>query len=157
MALIEDLMKTELVTVGPDESARQAAGQMEKNGVGAVLVVGGDGALTGILSERDLMARVVAAGLDPDATTVGSVATTEGLATVEPDTHIRDCAKLIRERGIRHVPVLRGGKPVGILSARDLLVEVVGGLESYIDRARYEQKLDEGEDPYDHVGGSYAR
>lgn len=156
MALIQDLMKAKLVTVGPEDKVRAASKHMADSGVGAVLVVDGGGALCGLLSERDLLSRVVAEGLDPETTEVGSVATTD-LKTVAPDTHVRDCARLIREHGIRHLPVVRDGKPAGIVSARDLLLEVVEGLESFIDRARYEQKLDEGEDPYDHVGGSYSR
>jgi CBS domain-containing protein len=156
MALIEQLMRTELVTAGPKDTVRQVAGQMNQNGVGAVLLVDDTGALCGLFSERDLLSRVVNAGLDPDATPVQSVATADPV-TVEPNTHVRDCAALIRERGCRHLPVVRGRKPVGILSARDLLSSVVQGLEAFIDQARYEQDLEDGQDPYDHVGGSYSK
>lgn len=159
MSSIEDLMKTKLVIAGARETVRQISSLMDQNGVGAVLVVegeGGDASLRGLFSERDLLQRVVVAGLDPDTTTVGSVMTKEPV-TVEPGTHIRRCAELIRERGFRHLPVVQDGKPVGILSARDFQQYVVGELETLIDQARYREALDEGRDPYDHFGGSYSR
>jgi CBS domain-containing protein len=127
---------------------------MAKNEVGAVLVVEGD-ALHGILSERDVLTRVVAEGKDAAATKVSEVAT-KNVTTVEVDVHVRKCAELLRDKGIRHLPVTREGKPVGILSSRDFLAYVVAGLERIIDRARYQQALDKGDDPYDHLGGSYG-
>ena len=158
MALIEDLMKTKLVIAGPKETIRQVSSQMDRNEVGAVLVVAesGDNAeLLGLFSERDLLHRVVAPGLDLESTPVSSVMTTDPV-TVGPEMHVRQCAELIREHGFRHLPVVQNGKPIGILSARDFLQYVVRGLESFIDEARYRKALHEGQDPYDHVGGSYG-
>ena len=155
MALIEELMTTELFTVQPGESVRQVAVQMDKNGIGAVLVMDGD-ALKGLFSERDLLRRVISAGLDPDTTSVGNVMTGDPV-TVGPDASLRECAELIRDRGFRHLPVVKDGTPVGILSSRDLQEHVLHGLESFISEARYRKALEDGDDPYDHMGGSYAR
>jgi len=58
---------------------------------------------------------------------------------------------------VRHLPVTENGKPVGILSSRDFLAYVAQGLERVIDELGYEQALREGEDPYDHIGGSYGK
>jgi CBS domain-containing protein len=58
---------------------------------------------------------------------------------------------------VRHLPVLSDGRPVGILSARDFFEAVSGGLEALIERARYDEKLRDNIDPYDHLGGSYGR
>ncbi len=102
------------------------------------------------------MTRVVAEGKDAAATTVSEVATDE-VATVEVDVHVRTCAELLRDKGIRHLPVMQDGKPVRILSSRDFLAYVVAGLERIIDRARDEEALDKGQDPYDHLGGSYGQ
>jgi len=165
MALIERLMKTELVTAESGESVRDVAARMNHNGVGAVLVVDSeverekDGEkdalrLRGLFSERDLLQRVVVPGLDPGETAVGTVMTADPVA-VGPETHVRDCAELIRERGFRHLPVVEDGRPVGILSARDFQTHVVAGLESFIDDDRYREALADGRDPYDHIGGSY--
>lgn len=155
MALIEELMKTELITVQPGESIPQVAVQMDKNGIGAVLVMDGTN-FRGLFSERDLLRRVMAAGLNPDTTTVGSVMTRDPVS-VGPDAKVRECAELIRKNGFRHLPVVRDGRPVGILSSRDFQEHVLQGLESFISEERYRKALEDGEDPYDHVGGSYAR
>jgi len=155
MAIIGSLMKTEMVTVKPDDLVLDAARAMQQNRVGAVLVVE-EGALRGILSERDVVTRVVAEGRDPASTRVSEVATAE-VVDVDIETHIRKCAELQLSMDVRHLPVTDNGKPVGILSSRDFLAYVVQGLERVIDQVRYEQALGKGEDPYDHIGGSYGQ
>jgi CBS domain-containing protein len=148
-------MKTEMVTAAEDETVAHAAWSMARNGVGAVLVVEGE-ALVGILSERDVLERVVAEGRDPTTTKVAEVATSE-VVSVDVGTHVRECAELLGSKGMRHLPVLRDGRPVGVLSSRDFLAYVVQGLEKLIDKSRYEKALSEGEDPYDHLGGAYGK
>lgn len=155
MAKIGALMKTEMVTAAADETVAHAAWAMARNGVGAVLVIE-NGKLRGILSERDVIERVVAEGLDPTATRVAEVATSK-VVTAGDDTHVAECARRMRSEGIRHLPVTREGRPVGIVSSRDLFAFVAERLESVVDRSRYEQALSEGVDPYDHPGGSYGR
>jgi CBS domain-containing protein len=155
MAIIGSLMKTDMVMVRPDATVAEAARTMAENQVGAVLVVEGD-ALRGILSERDLVSRIVAEKKDPAATKVSAVATTD-VVSVDVAVHIRECVQLLRDKGIRHLPVTKNGKPIGILSSGEFLAYVVEGLERLIDHARYDQKLDEGDDPYDHLGGSYGK
>jgi CBS domain-containing protein len=155
MAIIRSLMKTDMVMVGPDATVAEAARSMAQNQVGAVLVVDG-GALRGILSERDVLSRIVAEGKDPMATKVTDVATSD-VVSVDVAVHIRECAQLLRDKGIRHLPVTENGKPAGILSSRDFLAYVVEGLEGLVERTRYDQALGEGEDPYDHLGGSYGK
>lgn len=154
MAVIGSLMKTHMVTVSPSATVEEAARSMAENEIGAVLVVEG-GTLRGILSERDVVLRVVAEGKAPRETTVAEVATTD-LVTVDVGAHVRECARLLRDKPIRHLPVTQDGKPVGILSSRDFQAYVVEGLERIIDQARYQEALDEGYDPYDHLGGSYG-
>lgn len=155
MAIIGSLMKTDMVTVKPDDRVADAARLMAQNQVGAVLVVEGE-TLRGILSERDVASRVVAEGRDPATTKVSEVATAD-VVDVEVGTPVRKCVELQLAMGIRHLPVTENGKPVGVLSSRDFLAYVVEGLERVIDQIRYEQKLREGEDPYDHLGGSYGK
>lgn len=155
MAIIGSLMQTEMVTAKPNETVSQVAKRMADNRVGAVLVVDGT-QLAGLFSERDLLMRVVAAGKDPSSTKVVDVATRQ-LVTVGVDTHVKECATILKEKRFRHLPVIDGGKPVGILSARDFFEFVVEGLERFVDEMRYEQELEDGVDPYDHFGGSYDR
>lgn len=155
MAIIRSLMKTEMVTVKPDDSVADAAQLMAQNQIGAVLVVEGD-AMKGIVSERDVVTRVVAAGKDPSATKVSEISTA-AVVDVDVNTPVRKCAELQSAIGVRHLPVTENGVPVGILSSRDFLVYVVEGLEQVIDKIGYEDALGKGEDPYDHMGGSYGK
>jgi signal-transduction protein with cAMP-binding, CBS, and nucleotidyltransferase domain len=128
---------------------------MAQNQVGAVLVVEG-GAMKGIVSERDVVTRVVAAGKDPAVTKVSEISTS-AVVDVDVNTHVRKCAELQSAMGVRHLPVTEHGAPVGILSSRDFLAYVVEGLEQVIDKIGYEDALGKGEDPYDHMGGSYGK
>lgn len=155
MAIIGTLMKTEMITVKPDDLVSDAARSMSQNHVGAVLVIE-NGELKGILSERDVVTRVVAEGRDPATTTVSEIAT-DVVVDVDVGTHVRKCAEMQYAMGVRHLPVTDNGKPVGILSSRDFLAYVVEGLERVIDKIGYEEALGEGEDPYDHIGGSYGK
>jgi CBS domain-containing protein len=155
MVTVEALMKRELVSVDAEASVADAARRMNEARVGAVLLLE-QGRLAAIFTERDLATRVVAAGKSPDATRVGEVAT-RPVVTVPADTSLRQCAETLREKGVRHLPVLTDGKPVGIISARDFFEAVAGGLEALIERARYDEKLRDNIDPYDHLGGSYGR
>lgn len=152
---IESLMVTEMISATPDESIRAVADRMARNRVGAVLVL--DGArLAGIFSERDLLTRVIGAGRDLSATRVGEVATRD-VVTVDADQPVRSVVETFRAGRFRHLPVVRAGSAVGILSTRDFLAFVVDGLEAYAEKARYDQELASGTDPYDHIGGSYGR
>ena len=155
MAIIGSLMKTDMITVGPDTLVIDAVDLMAQNHVGAVLVVKDD-TLKGILSERDVLTRVVVHGLEPAATQVARVATPDVIA-VDIGTNVRKCAELLLAMDVRHLPVTENGRPVGILSSRDFLVYVVGGLERVIDRFQYKEGLGDGEDPYDHLGGAYGK
>lgn len=155
MAAIEELMVSDTVKAAPGETVAEAARRMARNRVGAVLVMEGE-TLVGLLSERDLLSRVLAEKRDIEKTRVGEVATRE-LVTIDVRASVKDVLDIFREKKFRHLPVLKDGKAVGILSTRDFLDFLVGGLEHYIDQIRYKRELAEGLDPYDHVGGSYAR
>jgi CBS domain-containing protein len=156
MLSVESLMKRDPVGVESGASVADAARRMREAGVGAVLVLE-QGRLAGIFSERDLLTRVVAEGKSPGATRVGEVAT-QPVVTVAAGASLRQCAETLRDEGVRHLPILdAGGKPVGILSARDFFEAVAGGLERLIEQRRYDEALRQNVDPYDHLGGSYGR
>lgn len=155
MTAIKDLMVTHLIQVGPDASAGDAARQMSENRVGAVLVTVG-GRLQGIISERDLVTRVLAAGKEPAAVRAGDIATT-AVVTVEVGAPLRDVLGTFRSSRFRHLPVIDNGSPVGILSTRDFLAFLVDGFEQLIDDVRYRDQIAAGLDPYDHLGGAYGQ
>lgn len=155
MSKVAELMVTEAVTAQVDETVVAVAKRMAGNDVGAVIVVAG-GDLVGVFSERDLAVRVVAEGRDPAATRVADVATT-GVVSVGPDDGIRAALAKLREGKFRHLPVVEDGKPIGILSTRDLMAAAIGKLESYIEQAAFEREAAGGGDPYDHFGGGYGK
>ena len=155
MAGIEALMETDLITARPDEPVSDVVERMGRNKVGAVLVVR-DGVVQGLFSERDLLNRVIARRLDAQATRVGDVATSD-VVSIDIAQPLKQVLAIFRRKRFRHLPVTREGQPVGILSTRDFLDYLVEGLERYIERSKYNQDLAEGNDPYDHFGGSYGR
>jgi len=95
------------------------AKMMSDKNVGAVAVLD-DGRLVGIFSERDLMKRVVAAGLDPKRTQVVNVMTKD-LVVGRPDDDISDALQKMHSIGCRHLPVVDSGNLMGMISLRDLL------------------------------------
>ena len=120
MKQIAELIEGQTLTVlDSDELVRAAARRMVERNIGAAAVVD-EGKLSGIFSERDLMSRVVAQGLDPDSTTVGDVMTRE-LVVIEPEADIDTALQRMHTIGSRHLPVVEDGKLVGMLSIRDLL------------------------------------
>lgn len=153
MALVKSIMVSQLVTVAPSDSVANAAKKMSENSIGAVLVVT-DGRLDGLFSERDLLTRVIAQGKQPTDTKVGDVLTSS-MVTVKADTHIRRCAELFREGAFRHLPVVDGDRPIGIVSARDFFQYLTEGLEKLINQKHYRDQIADGDDPYDHLGGAY--
>ena len=120
MKQIAELIEGQTLTVlVSDENVRGAARRMAERNIGAAAVVD-EGKLSGIFSERDIMARVVAQGLDPDSTAVGDVMTRE-LVVIEPRADIDTALERMHAIGSRHLPVVEDGKLVGMLSIRDLL------------------------------------
>lgn len=155
MSTIETLMVTEMISAAPDDTVLEVADRMARNRVGAVLVLEGEH-LAGIFSERDLLTRVIGEGRELGSTRVGQVATRD-VVTIDAEQPVRSVVEIFRARRFRHLPVVRNGRAVGILSTRDFLAYVVDGLEGYVEKARYNQELAAGSDPYDHIGGSYGR
>jgi CBS domain-containing protein len=101
------------------DSVRDASRYMTERRVGAVAVLDGD-RLSGIVSERDIMGRVVAAGRDLDQTRVGDVMTRELVVAHAADTH-EDGLRMMKQAGCRHLPVVEGDRLIGMISQRDLL------------------------------------
>jgi CBS domain-containing protein len=108
-----------LVTAPPDASVAEAARRMKLGRVGAILVVEGD-RLVGIFTERDALFRVMACGLDPATLALREVMTPEP-QTVSPGETFGYALLVMYERGFRHLPVVEGGWPIGVLSARHAL------------------------------------
>jgi CBS domain-containing protein len=108
-----------LYSVRVEDTVLDAARFMTEKHVGAALVLDEE-KLVGIFSERDLMTRVVVAGLDPATTRVSEVMTREVIAGVPGDS-FAECIEKMRLHKCRHLPICEGVRPVGVLSLRDLL------------------------------------
>lgn len=114
---VRDVMTDAPVTDSAADTLRSAAERMWRQQTGSLLVMEND-RLTGIITERDLL-RAVARGEDPATTSVEKVMTTEVL-TVSPDMSLRDAAAQMATRWIRHLPVVEGGRVLGMISMRDI-------------------------------------
>jgi CBS domain-containing protein len=121
--IVPDLVGDQtLASLPPSATVRDAARVMAERHIGAILVAV-DGRLQGIFTERDVLARVVAAGLDPDDTVLGGVMTPNP-DTVAPNDKALDALRRMTECGYRHLPVLDGAQMVGMVSIRDLYATV---------------------------------
>lgn len=127
--VLNSMPRQRVISVAPDASVHKAAVVMTQANCGSVLVMQ-EGKLLGILTERDLMTRVVAKALDPASTIVTSVMT-RNPRCVPPETKVSDAIVIMIERGFRHLPVVSsGGKIVGVFSVRDALPRELGAAES---------------------------
>ncbi len=108
----------EVHAVSPTATVLDAVEAMNRERVGALVVRDGE-ALVGMFTERDVLTRVVASGRDPAATPVGTVMTRD-LVTVGPEITVEQAMAVITERRCRHLPVVEGGRLVGLLSSGDL-------------------------------------
>jgi len=105
------------ITESAADTLRAAAERMWRNQTGSLLVVN-DGRLTGIITERDVL-RAVALGVDLGAATVDEAMTVE-VFTVPPDMSLREAAREMAARWIRHLPVVEEGRLLGVVSMRDV-------------------------------------
>lgn len=121
MATVRDVMSTTLLTVDATASLTEAAATMDARRVGAALVMNGD-RLSGILTERDIL-HAVATG-QVEGTKVAAWMTRDP-ETVSPDERPGHAAAIMLHGGFRHLPVVDGDAPIGIISIRDLMRLVV--------------------------------
>ncbi len=116
---VRDGMSPVVLCVGPAHTVRAAARLMADRGVGAAIVIDPDGHGPGILTERDIL-RSVGAGEDPDRELVADHLTAE-VVFASPDWPLEEAAAVMSRGGFRHLIVVEGGEPVGVLSVRDIL------------------------------------
>ena len=114
-----DAMTTSPVMVAPSTNLEECAKIMEKNHVGA-LVVGQHKILQGIVTEQDIVRKAVAHSLKAKETTVESIMETQ-VQTIDPAADIFDALVAMRDRNIRHLPVVDGKEMVGLLTLKDVL------------------------------------
>jgi len=118
-ATIRDLMTPNPLTIEATDTVADAAKAMAGADIGPVPVIDDHGALCGLITDRDIAVRVVAQDLDPKKTQVKQVASTD-LVTLTQNDSADDAVKVMREHGLRRVPVVEDSRIVGIVSLGDL-------------------------------------
>ena len=126
MRRVDDILEEkseEVVWIGPLESVFDALKLMNKKNIGAVLVQI-DGYLVGILSERDYMRKVILDIHSSKKTKVSEVMTRDVITVTREDSVVH-CIALMKKHHVRHLPVVEGGKAIGMVSLRDLFLDVI--------------------------------
>ncbi len=134
MAVVRDLLNrkgTSIVSVAPTATVLEAARLMNDRSVGGLLVVDDAGTLLGIFTERDILRRVVAAGLPPESTKVSDVFTRD-VVTTTPDMSVDECGAIMSSRRVRHLPVVDAKGLHGVVTIGDLLAHRVSEHETTI-------------------------
>ncbi len=126
MRTIEAIRRTG-ISIDADRTVHDAAVLMESAGVGALAVLDAD-RLVGIVTDRDLVRRVLAPGLAPDARVDGVM--TMPVESIDADTDLHDAARAFGAKGVRRLAVTDGGRFVGMLTVDDLLIDLADDLAS---------------------------
>ena len=116
---VRDLMSKSVVTIAPEESAALAARLLSRHELGSLPVCAADGTLAGIVTDRDIVTRCVAAGEEPGRVPVRDIMS-PAPSVITPETPISDAARLMAQRQVRRLPVVEQGHVVGMLSLGDL-------------------------------------
>ena len=116
---LRDIMTNPVIRIHPEEAVSVAARMLEHNNIGAMPVCGNDGRLCGILTDRDIVTRCLAAGKTPQSTSVREIMSTR-LYVGRPDMEVSVAAGLMGKEQIRRLPVMENGKLCGMVSLGDL-------------------------------------
>ena len=116
---LREIMTKQVVRIHPEESAAVAARTMTHYNIGILPVCGSDGRVCGVLTDRDIVTRCLAAGKSPESTQIRDIMTS-GFVAVRPDMDTSTAAALMGSRQVRRLPVMENGKLCGMVSLGDL-------------------------------------
>ena len=119
---VKEIMTTKVAFVNPDDKIVEAAKLMQKYNVGSVPVCEKDDSLVGIITDRDIVVRNIAAGNDPFSTAVSSVMT-PAVQSVGPDAGMDEATRLMADYQVRRLPVVENSKLVGIVALADIATD----------------------------------
>ena len=126
---VRDLMSQGVVSITPGESAALAARLLSRHNVGSLPVCGEDGRLRGIVTDRDIVTRCVAAEEDPAQVKVRDIMS-RNCAVVSPNDDAREASRMMAAAQVRRLPVTEEGKVVGMVSLGDLAVSQAYDMEA---------------------------
>ncbi|MEM1619806.1 MAG: CBS domain-containing protein [Fervidicoccaceae archaeon] len=132
---VRDIMTVDVKTASPDARVSDVVRIMIENEIGSVVIVGDKREVLGIITERDLIRRVLARGLDPKAVKAEEIMS-RPVITIEPDASVEEAANLMKEKGVGHLPVVESGRLVGIIAEGDILMLAPQFLEIVRIRAK---------------------
>jgi CBS domain-containing protein len=160
--LVKDVMSSPVVTIDEDATINRAAELMDKDDLGCIIVTDKEGKPLGILTERDLVVRVLAKNVPPD-TIKAKDTMTSPLITIEPDATINEAARRMSRLNIRRLGVVYKGQLVGVLSSKDVLgvmpelVEIIQERALIEGEKRAEENAKETEEEAALLAGNCAR
>ena len=145
--LVRDVMSSPVITLDENSVSNFAATAMDQNELGCVIVTNKAGKSIGIITERDLVIRVLAKNLKPDTIKAKEIMTTP-LVTIEPDASITEAARRMNRLHVRRLGVIYKGDLVGIITSKDVLGVMPELIEIILERSRIEgeARTEEGED-----------
>lgn len=135
MKLVKHLLDSkgaEIISIAANASVLDAIKLMAERAVGSLLVMDGD-ELKGIVTERDYARKVIIKGRASDSTEVGEIMTAE-VVTATTDQTVSKCMSVMTDRRIRHLPVVDGGKVVGMISIGDLVQAIIADQQEEIEQ-----------------------
>jgi len=139
-----DVIRRSGIGIGPERTLRDAAIVMERAGVGSLAIIDGD-LLVGIVTDRDLVRRGMARGLDPDAR-IDSVMSAP-VVTVDADADVHETFALFRTHPVRRLAVVRDAHFVGMIAVDDLLVELASDLSDLVHPVAAEVRAAQHDSP----------
>lgn len=139
---VKELMTTRVIRIAPEENASVAARTLTHYNVGALPVCGADGRLCGMVTDRDIVTRCLAAGRRPEDTAVGDIMT-KNVVTVKPEMDAGAAASLMARQQVRRLPVVEQGDLCGMVTLGDL--------------SRNEQSAPDATDALAEITGNVAR
>ena len=125
MTTARDLMTSPAETLAPEATLADAARALASHGIGSMPVADGD-TIVGVVTDRDIVVEAIAKGLDPKDTPVSAIASTN-VVTIEASAPAEEVAALMAEHQVRRLPVVDGGKVVGVVAQADVARELDEG------------------------------
>lgn len=121
---VREVMTPDPTTLPASSKVSDAAAVMAEHNIGALVITKGDTRVVGILTDRDIVVRGIAARRDPWTTLVAEILTGDDIATTSPDAPLHEVVAIMRSKSVRRLPVVDKGRLVGIVSLGDLAIEV---------------------------------
>lgn len=119
---LREVMTYPVIRIHPEEPVAVAARTMAQYNIGAMPVCGSNGRVCGMITDRDIVTRCLAAGRSPAGTAVGDVMTAN-ITAVSPDMNIEEAAALMGKKQVRRLPVMENGRLCGMVSLGDLSIK----------------------------------